>query len=316
MNKHITVRDLFEKKEKEFLLETVSGEEGFNKKITVSDTNRLGLALTGFFDYFPSQRVQILGLGEITYLKSHPVKNDVLEKLFSYDLPAVFITRNLNIPSDFLELSKKYKIPVMKTSLETGRFMTELTLFLEDMLAPSVVKHGVLVNVSGMGVLIFGHSSIGKSECALELIKSGHILVADDVVEIKRHPGEVLIGFGEELIRHHMEIRGIGIIDIRNLFGIFSVMDSTKIDLVVQLEQWKGEKEYDRLGLDDITTEILGVNIPTVTIPVRPGRNLSSIVAIAAMNQRLKMRGYHAAQDLNRRLIEMMKEKNTEQTQK
>ncbi|MFA5779834.1 MAG: HPr(Ser) kinase/phosphatase [Elusimicrobiota bacterium] len=316
MDKHITIRELFEKKETEFLLETISGEEGLNKKITVSDTNRLGLVLTGFFDYFPYQRVQILGLGETTYLKSHTVKNEVFEKIFSYDLPAVFITRNLDIPSEFLRLSKKYKIPIIKTSLETGRFTTELTLFLEDMLAPSVVKHGVLVNVSGMGVLIFGHSSIGKSECALELIKSGHILVADDVVEIKRRPGEVLIGFGEELIRHHMEIRGIGIIDIRNLFGIFSVMDFTKIDLVVQLEHWKGEKEYDRLGLDDVTTEILGVKIPTVTIPVKPGRNLSSIVAIAAMNQRLKMRGYHAAQDLNRRLIEMMKEKNTEQTQK
>ncbi|PKM92966.1 MAG: HPr(Ser) kinase/phosphatase [Elusimicrobia bacterium HGW-Elusimicrobia-4] len=310
MDKSITVRELFEKKETEFLLEIISGEEGLNKKITVSETNRLGLVLTGFFDYFPYQRIQILGLGEITYLESHSIESEVFEKIFSFDLPAVFITRNLDVPSDFLRLSKKYKIPVIKTALETGRFTTEFTLFLEDVLAPSIVKHGVLVNVSGMGVLLFGDSSVGKSECALELIKRGHILVADDVVEIKRRPGEVLIGFGEELIRHHMEIRGIGIIDIRNLFGIFSVMDSAEIDLVVQLEHWKGEKEYDRLGLDDVTTEILGVKIPAVTIPVKPGRNISSIVEVAAMNQRLKMRGYHAAQDLNRRLIEMMKEKS------
>jgi len=314
MSKNITVRELFEKKETEFLLETVSGEEGLNKKITVSDTNRMGLVLTGFFNYFPYQRVQILGLCETTYLKSHTVKNDVIEKIFSYDLPAIFITRNLDVPSEFLRLSKKHKIPTIKTALETGRFTTELTLFLEDMLAPSVVKHGVLVNVSGMGVLLFGDSSIGKSECALELIKRGHILVADDVIEIKRRPGEVLIGFGEELIRHHMEIRGVGIIDIRNLFGIFSVMDSAEINLVVQLEHWKGEKEYERLGLDDKFTEILGVRMHEVTIPVKPGRNIAALVEVAAMNQRLKMRGYHAAQDLNRRLIEMMKEKSETNT--
>lgn len=310
MGKSITIKDLFEKKETEFLLETVSGEEGFHRKITVSETNRMGLVLTGFFDYFPYQRVQIVGLGEITYLKSHTVKNEVFEKIFSFDLPTIFITRNLDVPSDFLRLSKKYKIPIIKTALETGRFMTELTLFLEDVLAPSVIRHGVLVNVAGMGVLLFGDASIGKSECALELIKRGHILVADDVVEIKRRPGEVLIGFGEELIRHHMEIRGVGIIDIRNLFGIFSVMDSAEIDMVVQLEHWKGEKEYERLGLDESSVEILGVKIPEVTIPVKPGRNISSIVEVAAMNQRLKLRGYHAAQDLNRRLIEMMREKS------
>ncbi|MFH0948144.1 MAG: HPr(Ser) kinase/phosphatase [Elusimicrobiota bacterium] len=291
MDKSITVKEFFEKKETEFLLETISGEEGLNKKITVSDINRMGLVLTGFLDYFPYQRIQILGLGEITYLKSHIVKNEVFEKIFSFDLPAIFITRNLDVPSAFLRLSEKYKIPIIKTSLETGRFTTELTLFLEDALAPSIVKHGVLVNVSGMGVLIFGDSSIGKSECALELIKGGHILVADDVVEIKRRPGDVLIGFGEELIRHHMEIRGVGIIDIRNLFGIFAVMDSIKIDLVVQLEHWKGEKEYERLGLDDSATEILGVKVPEVTIPVKPGRNISSIIEVAAMNQRLKLRG-------------------------
>ncbi|MFH1540864.1 MAG: HPr(Ser) kinase/phosphatase [Elusimicrobiota bacterium] len=309
MDKSITIKNLFEKKETEFLLEIVSGEEGLNKRIVVSETNRLGLVLTDFFDYFPYQRIQILGLGEMTYIMSHTIESKVFEKIFSFDLPAIFVTRNLEIPLVFLQLAKKNKIPIIKTALETGRFITELTLFLEDALAPSIVKHGVLINVSGMGVLLFGDSSIGKSECALELIKRGHILVADDVVEIKRRSGDVLVGSGEEVIRHHMEVRGIGIIDIRNLFGIFAVMDSTEIDLVVQLEHWKGEKEYERLGLDESCIEILGVRIPEVIIPVKPGRNLSSLVEVAAMNQRLKLRGYNAAQDLNDRLMGLMKEK-------
>src|SRR3989339_18633 len=310
MDKSITIKDFFEKNETEFSLEIASGEEGLNRKITVAEINRMGLVLTGFFDYFPYQRVQIIGLGEITYLKSHLVKEEVFKKIFSYEIPTIIVTRNLDIPIEFLKLSKEEEIPIIKTSLETGKFSTGLTLFLEDMLAPSIVKHGVLVNVSGMGVLIFGNASIGKSETALELIKRGHVLVADDVVEIKRQSGDVLVGSGEELIRHHMEIRGIGIIDIRNLFGIFSVMDSTKVELLVQLENWAGEKEYERLGLDDKYSEILGVRIPEVTIPVKPGRNIAGIIEIAAMNQRLKLRGYHAAQDLNKRLIEMMREED------
>ncbi|MBN1383881.1 MAG: HPr(Ser) kinase/phosphatase [Elusimicrobia bacterium] len=306
----ITVRSLFEKKETDFSLEILSGEEGLGRKITVPETHRLGLVLTGFFEYFPYQRIQILGLSEVMYLKSHKIKDDIFEKFFSYNVPAVVITRSLNIPDNFLKLFKKYQVPILKTAMETGRFSTQLTLFLEDMLAPSTVKHGVLVNVSGMGVLIVGDSSIGKSECALELIKRGHILVADDVVNIKRRPGDVLVGRGEELIRHHMEIRGVGIIDIRNLFGIFSVMDFAKIELIVQLEPWTGAREYERLGLDEKYTEILGVRIPEVTMPVKPGRNIAAIIEVAAMNQRLKLRGYHAAQDLNRRLIEKMKEES------
>ncbi|MEW6556350.1 MAG: HPr(Ser) kinase/phosphatase [Elusimicrobiota bacterium] len=310
MDKSITIKELFEKKETEFLLEIVAGADGFHKKITVADMNRMGLVLTGFFDYFPYQRIQVLGLSEMTYLKSHEISKQVFDRIFSYEIPAIVITRNLDVPNEFIRLSKEHNIPLLKSALETGRFITELTLFLEDVLAPSVVKHGVLISVSGMGVLIFGDSSIGKSECALELIKRGHVLVADDVVEIKRRPGDILIGCGEELIRHHMEIRGIGIIDIRNLFGIFAVMDSIQIDLVVQLEHWKGEKEYERLGLEDKFTDILGVRVPEITIPVKPGRNLAALIEIAAMNQRLKLRGYHAAQELNKRLIETMKEKN------
>ncbi|MDD5688061.1 MAG: HPr(Ser) kinase/phosphatase [Elusimicrobia bacterium] len=309
MEKSITIRNIFENKETEYALEIISGEEGLDRKIVVPEINRMGLVLTGFFDYFPYQRLQIMGLCEITYLKSHTVSKDVFKKIFSYEIPAIMVTRNLDVPSEFLKLSVEHKIPIIRSVMETGRLSTELTLYLESVLAPSVIKHGVLVNVSGMGVLIFGDSSIGKSECALELIKRGHILVADDVVEIKRYSSEILIGFGEELIRHHMEIRGVGIIDIRNLFGIFAVMDSIKIELVVQLEQWTGEKEYDRLGLDEKYTEILGVRIPEVTIPVRPGRNTAAIIEVAAMNQRLKLRGYHAAQDLNERLIKMMKDK-------
>jgi len=182
---------------------------------------------------------------------------------------------------------------------------------MEEALAPSVVKHGVLMNVLGMGVLILGKSSIGKSECALELVKRGHLLVADDIVEIKRRSGDILEGSGGELIRHHMEIRGIGIIDIKNLFGISSVMDMTKIELVVQLEEWQGEKEYERLGIDDRFLDILGLRIPEVTIPVKPGRNLAAIIEVASMNQRLKLRGYHTARELDRKLIEIMKERGS-----
>jgi len=309
MSKSITIKNLYEKKGMDLSLELVSGEEGLNREITSSDTNCMGLALTGFFAYFHFKRIQILDLDEITYVKSHAIKSDVFEKIFSFDIPAIVITRNLDIPFEFIRLSKKYKIPILRTALETGRFRTELSKYLEEALAPSVIKHGVLMNVLGMGVLILGESSIGKSECALELIKRGHLLVADDIVEIKKHAPDALEGSGGELIRHHMEIRGVGIIDIKNLFGISAVMDSTKIELVVQLEEWQGEKEYERLGIEDKFVDILDVKLPEVTIPVKPGRNLAAIIEVASMNQRLKLRGYHTARELDKRLIEMMKEK-------
>lgn len=305
----MTVKGLFEKKGMELALEIVSGEEGLDRQITSSETNCMGLALTGFFAYFHYKRIQILDLDEITYIKTHRIRGDVFEKIFSFDIPAIVITRNLDIPFEFIKLSQKHNTPILRTTLETGRFITELTKYLDDALAPSAIKHGVLMNVLGMGVLILGKSSIGKSECALELIKRGHLLVADDIVEIKkRAPGD-LEGSGGELIRHHMEIRGIGIIDIKNLFGISAVMDSSKIELVVQLEEWQGEKEYERLGIEDKFIEILGVKLPEVTIPVKPGRNLAAIIEVASMNQRLKLTGYHTARELDKRLIEMMKEK-------
>jgi len=311
MSESITIKNLFEKKGMELALEIVSGEDGLEHKITSSEMNCMGLALTGFFAYFRYERIQILDIDEITYIKAHTISLDVYEKIFSFDIPAIVITRNLDIPLEFIKLSQKHKIPILRTSLETGRFITELTKYLDGALAPSAIKHGVLMNVLGMGVLILGKSSIGKSECALELIKRGHLLVADDIVEIKKRSPDVLEGSGGELIRHHMEIRGIGIIDIKNLFGISAVMDSSKIELVVQLEEWQGEKEYERLGIEDTFIDILDVKLPIVTIPVKPGRNLAAIIEVASMNQRLKLRGYHTARELDKRLIEMMKEKET-----
>ncbi len=305
----MTVKNLFDKKGMELALEIVSGEEGLDRQITSAETNCMGLALTGFFAYFHYKRIQILDLDEITYIKTHRIRGDIFEKIFSFDIPAIVITRNLDTPFEFIKLSQKHNTPILRTTLETGRFVTELTKYIEESLAPSAIKHGVLMNVLGMGVLILGKSSIGKSECALELIKRGHLLVADDIVEIKKRSPDGLEGSGGELIRHHMEIRGIGIIDIKNLFGISAVMDSSKIELVVQLEDWQGEKEYERLGIEDKYIEILGVKIPEVTIPVKPGRNLAAIIEVASMNQRLKLTGYHTARELDKRLIEMMKEK-------
>jgi len=311
MAEGITVRTLFGKKRVDWKLEILAGENGLDHQIASPKTNFLGLALTGFFEYFPYNQLQILDLCESEFIKRHGVEKDIIEKIFSYKIPAVVVVKNIEVPQMIIDTAGAHDIPLLRTSMEPGWLITELSEYMEEALAPSVVKHGVLMNVLGMGVLILGKSSIGKSECALELVKRGHLLVADDIVEIKRRSGDILEGSGGELIRHHMEIRGIGIIDIKNLFGISSVMDTTKIELVVQLEEWQGEKEYERLGIDDRFLDILGLRIPEVTIPVKPGRNLAAIIEVASMNQRLKLRGYHTARELDRKLIEIMKERGS-----
>ena len=240
---------------------------------------------------------------------------EVLDTLFSHNPPAVIITRGLEIYSEMEEAAKKYHIPLYRTATGTSSFMSALIAWLNVELAPRVTRHGVLVEVYGEGVLMLGESGVGKSEAAVELLKRGHRLVADDAVEIKRVSSISLIGSAPEIIRHFIEIRGIGIVDVRKIFGMGAVKDSEKIDLIINIEQWNKEKSYDRLGLENHETEILGISVPSLTVPVRPGRNLAVIVEVAAMNNRQKKMGFNAAEELSERLTKQMEQTMQEEAE-
>jgi len=294
---------------KELNLEVLTQVDGYeNIKVKDMNLNRPSLQLMGFFEYFDVERIQIIGMSETAYLKtmSSSERKLAIERLFSYKVPCVIITSNLEPYPEFIECSLKFKIPLLRTKEVTTRFMTNLSTFLSHELAPRITRHGTLVNVYGEGVLMLGESGVGKSETALELVKRGHILVADDAVEIRKLSEKTLVGEAPEIIRHLIEIRGIGILDVKNLFGVGCVKDSERIDLVIQLENWKENKEYERLGLHDQYIEILGIKIPSVVIPVRPGRNLAIIIEVAAMNNRQKKMGYNAAKALSERLLSQM----------
>lgn len=282
--------------------------ENKENEIATPDVNRPSLQLTGFYDYFDSNRIQILGKVEYTYLTkvSEEERYRQLEMLFSHKIPALIITRGLEVIDGMDELSKKYGVPVMRTQYSTSRFMSAIIAWLNKELAPRITRHGVLVEVYGEGILILGESGVGKSEAAIELVKRGHRLVADDAVEIKKVSDISLVGSSPEIIRHFIELRGIGIIDVKEIFGIGAVKNTEKIDMVINLEAWVDGKQYDRLGLEDEYTDILGIKIPSLLIPVKPGRNLAVIVEIAAMNNRQKRNGYNAAEELNKRLISSM----------
>ncbi len=303
------VADLLKEKQGDLELALLAGSKGLRRAISVSEINRPGLALSGYIDYFPSERVQIMGLGEHTYLSTltSARRAEVLGKVLTYkNLPCVVVTRGIKPHPEVVRSADKHKIPLVRSGLTTAHLIGELTVYLEEKLAPTTTIHGVLMNVYGLGVLLVGDSGIGKSECALELIKRGHMLVADDVVEVKQRLGGLLFGTGAELIRHHMELRGLGIIDVQRIFGVGTILDRTRIELVIRLEEWKQSVEYDRVGLSDQTTSILGVRIPEIVMPVRPGRNLAVLVEVAALNQRLKFRGQFTAQEFNKKLIAMM----------
>lgn len=302
---------------KEFRLEKIGECEKIDEiKIITADVNRPGLQIAGFFDYFDANRLQIMGKVESTYLKrmSDSERYDSICKLFSAGIPAIIITRDLEIFSEVIECSKKYSIPVLRTKESTSRFMSSLIEYLNSYLAPRITQHGVLVEVYGEGVLILGESGVGKSETAIELVKRGHRLVADDAVEVKRVSERTLVGSAPEIIRHFIEIRGIGIIDVKKIFGMGAVKDTETIGLIIHLELWKEDKHYDRLGLIDEHTNVLGMDIPSLTIPVRPGRNLAIIVEVAAMNNRQKKMGYNAAEELNQRLIEEIQKNSIQDT--
>lgn len=280
--------------------------------IGVSDLNRPGLELAGFFDYFAFERIQILGMTEISFMESLParVRRERLEKLLSYEIPCVIVTRKLTPPSELIEIARKYKRFVLTTPAATTRFISKLTDYLESELAPRTTMHGVLVDIYGVGVLILGESGIGKSETAVELIKRGHRLVADDAVEIKEVSKNVLVGTAPELIRYYLEVRGLGVIDVKTIFGAGAVRDDIKIEMVIEVVEWEKFKVTDRLGLEEECINILNSSIPKKTIPIRPGRNLAAILEVAAMDFRLKKMGYNAALQFSKKLFKELNEKN------
>ncbi len=273
-------------------------------RITQSDINRPALQMTGYFEHFDSSRLQVIGFVEYTYMErmSDARKREVYEELMAYDIPCIVFCRDLVPDAIFLEVANAQKVPVLLTKTSTSAFTAEIIRWLNVKLAPCISVHGVLVDVCGEGVLITGESGIGKSEAALELIKRGHRLVTDDVVEIRKVSDETLVGSAPDITKHFIELRGIGIVDVKSLFGTMAVRDTQQVDLVIHLEEWDKDKEYDRIGLEENYIEYLGNRIVCHNIPVRPGRNLALICESAAVNHRQKKMGYNAAQELYARV--------------
>ncbi|OCA88192.1 HPr kinase/phosphorylase [Bacillus sp. FJAT-27225] len=296
----VRTRDIYE----HFKLELICGEEGIDRPITTSDLSRPGLELAGYFNYYPADRIQLLGMTELTFFERLEKTERVarMEELCTDITPAVIITRGQEVPPELIEAAERDSVPVLRTGQKTTRFSGNLTNFLEAKLAPTTAVHGVLVDVYGVGVLITGKSGVGKSETALELVKRGHRLVADDCVEIRQEDQDVLTGTSPELIEHLLEIRGLGIINVMTLFGAGAVRSHKRITMNIDLEIWDKHKQYDRLGLDEEKLKILDSEITKLTVPVRPGRNLAVIIEVAAMNYRLKRMGVNAAQQFTEKL--------------
>ena len=267
-------------------------------EVSSTDVSRPGLPLIGFTKHFDNTRLQIVGKVEHTYLEemSDQERREQLDKYMSLKFPALIISRGMDPLSETLEMARKHDHTVLRTPEITTAFLGQLIIGLRNHMAPRITRHGVLVEIYGEGVLIFGESGVGKSETAIELIKRGHRLIADDAVEIRRTSENQLMGSAPELIRHYMELRGIGVVDVRRLFGIASIKSSTEVELLINLEPWRDGAVYDRLGLEENFTNILDIDVPTVTIPVSPGRNLAVIIEVAAMNNRYKRLGFNAAQ--------------------
>ncbi len=311
MGRKILLKDILHNKGKINLqLDTISGEVGLSGEVKVGDINRPGLTLAGFTEFFAYDRIQIFGMGESAFLRNlSPEKlEETLRMFFSYDVLCCIFTHG-EMPCDmFIKISSEKNVPILKTSLGTTRFISLLIHVMDDLFAPSVNLHATLVEVYGVGVLIMGKSGAGKSECALELLERGHRLVADDAIEIKKIDESALIGGASSpILKHHMEIRGIGIINVKDIFGIRSVRDNQSIDFITNLEEWDSEKVYDRLGLDEQTYNILGIDVPYMVVPVKPGRNIPILIETAALNQRLKYFGIYSARELDKNLQEMMK---------
>jgi len=277
-------------------------------KITCARVNRPGLQLAGFYDHYEPSRMQIIGKTENLFISQMDPEEKTrrLEDYFRSKPVGVIVTSSIEIDPKTVDIAEKYEVPLLRTSERTSEFMAALISFLNVELGPRITRHGVLVEVYGEGILLLGDSGIGKSETAIELVKRGHRLIADDAVEIKKVSATTLVGRAPEIIRHYVELRGIGIVDVRRLFGMGAVKETEKIDLVINLENWQQGKMYDRLGLEFTTMDILGINVPSIVLPVCPGRNLSVVIEVAAMNNRQKRMGYNTAEEFNKRLMESM----------
>lgn len=303
------VEDFYRITRDKLKLRLVAGGKGLKRRIMVPELNRPGLALAGYFDYFASRRPQVLGMVEINYLISMEpdLRRKRIRELLRLRIPCVIVGRNYRPPQEFIEESDRQRVPLFRSSMVTMTLINQATIFLEDEFSPTTTIGGDLLEVFGVGILICGKSGVGKSECALGLIKRGHRLIADDVVKIQLREGKYLMGTGSEIVKHHMEIRGLGIINVQDLYGATCIKDSQDVELVVTLEEWQSGKEYERVGLEDKEIEILGQKLPHIVIPVRPGRDIVLLLEAAALNQRLKKMGRHAARTLDRGLIEVMK---------
>ena len=279
-----------------------------NILVTCARVNRPGLQMVGFYDHYEQSRLQIIGKVENLFIQGmdRMDRRMRLDDFFRSRPVGVIFTTSLDISPDFIELAEKYGVPLMRTSMRTSEFMAALIAYLNIALGPRITRHGVLVEVYGEGILLLGDSGVGKSETAIELLKRGHRLIADDAVEIKKVSATTLVGRAPEIIRHYVELRGVGIVDVRRLFGMGAVKETEKLDLVINLEEWDNSKMYDRLGLDEQTTNILGIEVPSITLPVSSGRNLSVVIEVAAMNNRQKRMGYNTAKEFNKRLMESM----------
>ena len=291
-------------------LELLSGEEGCERPVTSPHIQKTGLALAGFDEYLQPGRILVFGESEVRYLDSLDGSTllNALAAAFSHDIPCVLITGGWSPPSQLMAACKRYHVPLLRTPIATPAAIAKIGVLLENLLAVRQVVHGVLMDILSLGVLIIGDSGIGKSECALDLVVRGHRLVADDAVEVRRRGETDLIGSCPDLTRHHMEVRGLGVINIRDLFGVAATRLSKRMELVVQLERWDSAREYDRLGLDENVWELFGVRIPLVHMPVAPGRNLAILVEVAARNQLLRTRGLNAARELAARLDQQLRE--------
>ncbi|WP_425501866.1 HPr(Ser) kinase/phosphatase [Paraliobacillus salinarum] len=305
----VYTQDLLE----QFKFDVVAGANGVNREIIMSDISRPGIELTGYFRYYPSKRLQLLGKTELSYYKdlTSEQRADRAKRMCTEKTPGIVISRGMDIPEELVKACDEADVPLLRSPYKTTRVVSRLTNFLEAKFAPFTAMHGVLVDIYGVGVLIMGQSGVGKSETALELVKRGHRLVADDSVEIRQEDYDRLIGSSPPLIEHLLEIRGLGIINVMTLFGAGSVRSYKKISYVINLESWDEKKQYDRLGLEEETMKIIDVEVPKATLPVRPGRNLAVIIEVAAMNFRLKQMGVNAAEEFSTRLTTMIDEEKT-----
>ncbi len=309
--KSISVARLLERMGASLELETLAGFQGIRRPVLISDINRPGLALSGYLDYFANDRVQVLGNTEIHYMERllSSVLQNRLESMFSFEIPAFVLSRHLQPSSLLLDMCNRRGIPVLRSSKTTDEVISHIILFLAEEFSPTTTIHGTALDCYGVGILLLGAPGIGKSETALELVERGHRLIADDVVGLRKGREDCLYAETNPIVEHHMEIRGVGIIDIRSIFGVGRVLNSMPINLMIELEEWNDKVQYDRTGLSEAYADILGVRIPHLVIPVRPGRNIAIIIEVAALNHRLKALGEHPALRFNERLMGLMQDK-------